>query len=139
MASKQVLTYSLRLPDLAQEDALRLLDASRAVINQTITTLWPRLAEFTERPSPQAWKHVTDLIDSPSPHGNRQWRCEAETAGRILRAQAERQRLFLLVQPLLSDGLILPATPKRGARKDRKALMTQMRTLAHGDGTAQRR
>lgn len=133
MANKQALTYSLRLPDAAQADALRLLDASRAVVNQAITTLWPRLDEFTERPHPQAGKHVTDLIASPDPHGNRQWRCEAETAGRILRAQAERQRLFLLVQPLLSDALIVPATAKRSARKDRKTLMTQMRALAQGE------
>jgi len=137
MANKQVLTYSIRLPDDAQADALRLLDVSRAVVNQTLTLLWPRLDEFAERPSPQAWKHVTDLIDSPDPHGNRQWRCEAETAGRILRAQAERQRLFLLIQPLLSANLIQPASGKIPARKDRKALMTQMRTLAQtSDATA---
>ncbi len=130
MANKQVLMYSVRLPATAQADALRLLDASRAVVNQTLTLLWPRLVEFADRPYPQAWKHVTDLIDAPDPHGNRQWRCEAETAGRILRAQAERQRLFALIQPLLSSELILPVTEKIPARKDRKALMTQMRTLA---------
>ena len=39
----QLLTYSVRLPDEAQEDALRLLDASRAVANQTISILWPHL------------------------------------------------------------------------------------------------
>jgi hypothetical protein len=81
VANKQVLTYSVRLPDAAQADALRLLDASRTVVNQTILLLWPRLTEFADRPYPQTWKHVTDLIDSPDPHGNRQWRCEAETAG----------------------------------------------------------
>ncbi len=61
MANKQTLTYSLRLPDAAQADALRLLDASRAVVNQTVTALWPHLSEFAERPTMQAWKHVTDL------------------------------------------------------------------------------
>ena len=130
MANKQVLTYSLRLPDAAQPDALRLLDASRAVVNQTLLALWPRLDEFRDRPSPQAWKHVTDLIASPDPHGNRQWRCEAETAGRILRAQAERQRLFAVIQPLLGEGLIVPAAGKIPARKDRKILMTHLRSLA---------
>src|SRR5450631_3231994 len=126
MANKHVLTCSLRLPDTAhaQVDALRLLDASRAAINQAITLLWPRLPEFRDRPYPQAWKHVTDLIDAPDPHGHRQWRCEAESAGRILRAQAERQRLFTIIQPLLADGLIIAATPTQAARKDRKALMT---------------
>jgi len=130
MANKQVLTYSVRLPEGAQADALRLLDASRAVVNQTITTLWPRLAAFRERPYPQAWKQVTDLIDSPDPHGNRHWRCESEVAGRILRAQAERQRLFTILQPLLGDGLMIAATPTKAAQKDRKALMSTIRTLA---------
>jgi len=129
MASKQILTYSLRLPEAAQGDALRLLDASRDVVNQTLALLWPRLDEFIERPYPQAWKHVTDLMDSPALHGNRQWRCEAETAGRILRAQAERQRLFILISPLIGEGVIVPATEKRPARKDRAALMQQIRTL----------
>ncbi len=133
MATQQVLTYSLRLPEAAQADALRLLDASRAVVNQTLLALWSRLDEFTERPSPQAWKHVTDCIDSPAPHGNRQWRCEAETAGRILRAQAERKRLFALILPLLSDQLILPATDKKAARKDRRMLMSQVREVTTGE------
>ena len=35
----QPLSYNLRLPDAAQADALRLLDASRAVINQALTAL----------------------------------------------------------------------------------------------------
>jgi len=70
-----------------QADTLRLLDASRQVTNTVIETLWPRLDEFADGKF-QAWKHLTGLMDSPDPHGNRQWRCEAETAGRILRAQA---------------------------------------------------
>ena len=42
----QPLTYDVRLPDSAQADALRLLDASREVVNQTLTKLWPYLDEF---------------------------------------------------------------------------------------------
>jgi hypothetical protein len=42
----QPLSYDLRLPDEAQPHALRLLDASRAVINQALTALWPRLDAF---------------------------------------------------------------------------------------------
>ena len=88
----QPLSYDLRLPDEAQADALRLLDASRAVINLALTALWPRLDEFATERSGPAWKHVDALLSSPEPHGSRQWRCEAEVVGRILRAQAAASR-----------------------------------------------
>ena len=42
----QPLSYDLRLPETAQADALRLLGASRTVINQALIMLWPRLDEF---------------------------------------------------------------------------------------------
>ncbi len=45
-ATTQTLSYPLRLPDEAQEDALRLLDVSREVINTVIRSLWSRLDEF---------------------------------------------------------------------------------------------
>ena len=49
----QPLTYDVRLPEEAQADALRLLDASRAVINAALALLWPSLAEFgTDRDFP---------------------------------------------------------------------------------------
>jgi putative transposase len=118
----QPLSYDIRLPDEAQADALRLLDASRAVVNEALVQLWPCLDEFiAERPGP-AWKQVGELIGSPQPHGDRQWRCESETAGRILRAQAQRKRLFQLVLPLLSEGFIRPGTDKRPAGKNRRSI-----------------
>ncbi|HEY4389004.1 MAG TPA: transposase, partial [Ktedonobacteraceae bacterium] len=86
----QTLSYPLRLPDEAQGDALRLLDVSRAVINLTITTLWDRLNTFATRTNSYAYKQVEEMISPPLVHGHRQWRCEAEQAGRILRGQAER-------------------------------------------------
>jgi putative transposase len=50
---QQPLSYDLRLPDEAQADALRLLDASRAVVNVLLARLWPRLDEFMgERSGP---------------------------------------------------------------------------------------
>src|SRR5881397_3403705 len=68
----QPLTYDVRLPDEAQADALRLLDASKAVVNQALTLLWPCLDEFgRERVSP-AWKQVGKYMGSPSYHGDRQ-------------------------------------------------------------------
>src|SRR5215471_9223509 len=108
----QPLSYDIRLPDQAQADALRLLDASRAVVNATLVQLWPSLDAFLVDQEGPAWKHVGALMGSPEPHGDRQWRCESETAGRILRTQASRKQIFLLVQPILSEGLIRPAEEK---------------------------
>ena len=83
MPASQMLSYPLRLPDVAQADALRILDASRQVINATLVALWPRLDAFGTRESPYAYKQVGALIGPSDPHGDRQWRCEAEQAGRI--------------------------------------------------------
>ena len=48
------------------------------------------------------------MITPPLVHGHRQWRCEAEQAGRILRGQAERKQQFALILPLLEQGMIIP-------------------------------
>ena len=118
----QPLTYDVRLPDDVQADALRLLDASRSVVNEVLTLLWPSLDEFgTERVGP-AWKQVGKYTGSPQYHGDRQWRCESETVGRILRAQAERKKAFTLIAPILSEGLIRPKTDTRPAGKNRKSI-----------------
>src|SRR5258708_26422627 len=125
----QPLTYDVRLPDEAQADALRLLHASRGVVNEALTTLWPYLDAFgTDRVGP-AWKQVGKYIASPSPYGDRQWLCEKSTVGRILRAQAERKRAFLLVLPILSDGFIRPTTEKRPAGKNRPAIKEAITTV----------
>jgi putative transposase len=125
----QPLSYDLRLPEEAQEDALRLLDASRAVVNAALEKLWPFLDEFMAERAGPAWKHVVALIGSPDPHGDRQWRCEAETAGRIMRAQAERKQVFQLIQPILSDGFIHPKDEKRPAGKNRKSIKEAIEAL----------
>jgi len=44
--STQSLSYPIRLPDLLQADALRLLDVSRQVINAAVVALWDRLDEW---------------------------------------------------------------------------------------------
>ncbi|HYU73614.1 MAG TPA: transposase, partial [Ktedonobacteraceae bacterium] len=75
---QQSLSYPLRLPDEAQADALRLLDVSRQVINATVVALWPQLDAFGKRDNKYAYKEVTAMIGSSNPHGDRQWRCEAE-------------------------------------------------------------
>src|SRR5215471_16106439 len=66
-------------------------------------------------------------------------RCESETAGRILRAQANRKQVFALVQPILSEGFIRPQEGNRPAGKNRKQISEGIRALQQtldGDETA---
>jgi len=134
--STQSLSYPIRLPDLLQAAALRLLDVSRQVINATVVALWDRLDEFGERETKYAYKQVTARIGSSDPHGDRQWRCEAEQAGRILRGQAERKKQFALLLPLLEAAMIQPQTEKKPAGKNRKAIKAALASLReeHSDG-----
>ena len=125
----QPLTYDVRLPDEAQADALRLLDASKAVVNAALPILWPYLDEFgSERVGP-AWKQVGKYTGSPQYHGDRQWRCESEVVGRLMRQQAERKKAFALVAPILSDGFIRPKTEKRPAGKNPPAIKQAITAL----------
>ena len=119
---QQTLSYPLRLPDEMQADALRLLDVSREVINLAVTALWDQLDEFATRPNRYAYKQVEELLAAPLAHGHRQWRCEAEQAGRILRGQAERKQQFALILPLLEHGMIVPRTEQRRAGKNHQAI-----------------
>jgi putative transposase len=125
----QPLTYDVRLSDEAQTDALCLLDASRSVVNQALILLWPHLDDFGERTTGPAWKQVGEYIGPPDFHGDRQWRCESEVVGRLLRAQAERKKAFLLVAPILSDGFICPKTEHRPAGKNRKQIKLAIAAL----------
>jgi putative transposase len=125
----QPLSYDLRLPDEAQADALRLLEASRAVVNAALVQLWPFLDDFMSEHAGPAWKQVGECIGSPDPHGDRQWRCESETAGRIMRGQAERKQIFQLIQPILSDGFIRPKVEKHPAGKNRKSIKEAIEVL----------
>jgi putative transposase len=98
-------------------------------INSTVAALWERLDEFGVRETKYAYKQVTVLIGSSDPHGDRQWRCEAEQVGRILRGQAARKQQFALVLPLLEQGMLLPKTEKQQAGKDRKAIKAALASL----------
>jgi hypothetical protein len=126
---QQPLSYDVRLPDEVQADALRLLDASRAVVNALLVRLWPRLDEFMGQRSGQAWKQVVGMTESPEPHGDRQFRCESETAGRILRAQASRKQVYALIQPILTEGFIRPKEGSRPAGKHRKQINEAVKAL----------
>lgn len=127
--ARQPLTYDVRLPDSAQADALRLLDATRLVCNQALELLWPFLDEFGTKTTGPAWKHVGRYMGSPDFHGDRQWRCESEVVGRLLRQQAERKKAFELVAPLLSDGFIRPRSEKRPMGKNRPAIKEAITAL----------
>lgn len=129
MAKTQTLSFPIRLPDALQAEALRLLDASRSAINQIIVDLWPQLDLFASERTGPAWKEVERHLLTRSGHGNRQERCEMESAGRILRAQASRKQVFQTILPLLSEGLIRPAEEKRPARKDQRQIKEQVRAL----------
>jgi putative transposase len=125
----QALSYPLRLPDEIQADALRLLDLSREVINLTVTALWDRLDEFATRTNSHAYKQVEEMMAPPLIHGHRQWRCEAEQAGRILRGQAERKQQFAVILPLLEQGMIQPKTDTKRPGKNRKAIKQALADL----------
>src|SRR5690242_16752362 len=76
------------------------------------------------------------MIAPPLSHGHRQWRCEAEQAGRILRGQAERKQQFALILALLTQGMIQPKTETKRAGKNRKAIKHALAELreANSDG-----
>jgi putative transposase len=69
------------------------------------------------------------MTPSPLFHGHRQWRCEAEQAGRILRGQAQRKQQNAFILPLLEQGMILPKIEKKAARKNRKAIKQAIASL----------
>jgi len=129
MAKMQTLSFPIRLPDVMQAEALRLLDASRIAINQIIEEMWPQLDLFGSSRTGPAWKQVERHLCTRSGHGNRQERCEMEQAGRMLRAQASRKQVFQTILPLLSEGLIREAQGKRPARKDHARIKEQVRAL----------
>ena len=126
--SHQVLTTTLRLPDGQQAAALRLLERARQVTNSILERLWPHLAEFEQGQGP-AWKQVNKLVVAPAVHPSRVWRCEAETAGRILRSQAARKAAFDSLHGALSEELIIPAEGRRAARKNRRGLNARLAAL----------
>src|SRR5258708_9950613 len=138
-ATTQALSYPLRLPDEVQADALRLLDVARTVINVTVTSLWDRLDEFGTHTNAYAYKQVEEMIAPPVLHGHRQWRCESEQAGRILRGQAERKKQFALILSVLEQGMIQPKTETKRAGKNRaqiKQALTTLRDAQTDGGTA---
>src|SRR5260221_12385763 len=71
-AKPQPLSFPIRLPDILQAEALRLLDASRIAINQIISDLWPQLSLFVSFRTGPAWNQVERLLFLRRYHGTRQ-------------------------------------------------------------------
>jgi putative transposase len=131
----QPLSYAIRLPDDLQADALRLLDATREAINAALVQLWPHLDVFMQAHPGPAWKQAEPYLLQRSGHGNRLERCELEQAGRIMRAQAERKQVFVLIQPILTSGFIRPQADHRPAGKNRKQIKEAISALQQTLGT----
>ena len=106
------------------------------MINLTVTALWDRLDEFATRTNAYAYKQVEEMLAPPLVHGHRQWRCEAEQAGRILRGQAERKQQFAAVLPLLEQGMIISKSENKRGGKNRAQIKQALTTLrdAQTDG-----
>ena len=126
--SPVTLTHTFRLPDEIQAESLRFVAASRKTTNETIEKLWGQLDVFKDTKG-QAWKQVGKILEQPHDNGNRQWRCESETAGRILRQQADRKVAFEQIFPILSENMIVPADEKHRTRKNRKEIFAQLKLL----------
>src|SRR5260221_10347676 len=84
--------------------------------------LWSHLDDFGVRGDGPAYKQVEAMTAPPAFHGSRLWRCQAEMVGRLLRTQGERKKQFVLILPILKQGMIQPKTEARRAGKNRKAI-----------------
>ena len=76
-----------------------------------------------------AWNRSANTLGRQIFMEDRQWRCESEVVGRLLRAQAERKKAFLLVAPILSDGFIRPKTEQRPVGKNQPAIKEAIAAL----------
>lgn len=101
--ARQLLSYPLRLPDCVQTAGLNVLEFSLPSMQQVVDTLWPHLDEIEQLSGQHIWKLLLDWLPRPAELTSRLWRCILEGAGRTLRAQADRKRVFDLLWPLLKE------------------------------------
>ncbi|MHC4073661.1 MAG: zinc ribbon domain-containing protein [Planctomycetota bacterium] len=97
------LSYPLRLPGEMQSPAADLLAFTLPHMQRIIDELWPGLDEIGQIAGEHIWKHLAGWLPRPDGLPSRLWRCILEGAGRTLRAQADRKRVFELLLPLLRD------------------------------------
>ncbi len=102
-----ILTTSMRLPDEFVLPVKNLTALGMRLQKQALEHYWsPEGLEKVAAHSGQVWK----LLDTemPRPEGvyvpSRPWRCILESAGRILRSQAERKRIFEHLLPFFTGG-----------------------------------
>ncbi len=88
---------------------------------------------FSVRTNTYAYKQIEAMIAPPVSHGSRLFRCEAEQAGRILRAQAERKQQFALIHPILTEGMIVPRSESPHPRKHRPTIKQALDALKQND------
>jgi hypothetical protein len=91
------------LPDELQAPAMALLTFALAHEQQVVDVLWSRLDEIDQIKGKHIWKPLEGWLGRPEDVPSRPWRCILERGGRVLRAQADRKRVFDLLLPLLSD------------------------------------
>jgi putative transposase len=97
------LSYPLRLPDELQAPAVALLTFALPHEQQVVDALWSRLDEIDQIEGKHIWKPLEGWLPRPEDVPSRPWRCILERGGRVLRAQADRKRVFDLLLPLLAD------------------------------------
>ena len=95
------LSYDLRLPEELQSPALKLLAFCLPYEQQVVDGLWAYLDEIGQVEGKHIYKALESRLPRPEGVPSRPWRCVLEGAGRTLRAQADRKRIFDLLLPLL--------------------------------------
>src|SRR5215831_4194425 len=71
VVNTQPVSFPIRLPDALQEEAQRLLGASRAATSELLVELWPALDRFAAERTGPAWKQVERYAARRSGHGRR--------------------------------------------------------------------
>jgi hypothetical protein len=98
------------LPDAAQVAATDLLTFSLPYMQQVVDSLWPNLDAIGQIKGRHIWRPLEGQLPRPLDLPSRLWRCVLEGAGRTLRAQASRKRVFDLLLPLLKPEHFTQAT-----------------------------
>jgi len=101
--ASRALSYDLRLPDELQAAALKLLTFSVAQEQLVVDRMWPYLDEIGQINGKHIYKVLESQLPRPAGIPSRPWRCILEGAGRTLRGQADRKRIFDLLHPLVAD------------------------------------